>query len=83
MLGEVAEDLAVEGDDGYAQHEREREADPLAEAGVFEVEDGLVAHAGAVGPVGVEKKGSEVGSGEGSDAERGDAHAAGEECSAA
>ncbi len=82
MLGEVAENLVVEGDDGYAQHEREREAHPLAETGVFEVEDGLVAHACAVGSVGVEKEGSEVGSGEGAYAEGGDAHAAGEECSA-
>ena len=82
VLGEVAEDLVVEGDDGDAEHEREGEANPLAEAGVFEVEDGLVAHAGAVGSVGVEEEGAEVGSGEGSDAERGDAHAAGEEGSA-
>ena len=82
MAGEVAEDLAVESDDGYAQHEREGEADPFAEAGVFEVEDGLVAHACAIGTVGVEKEGSEVGSGEGPDAEGSDAHAAGEQRSA-
>ena len=33
MLGEVAEDLLVEGDDGDAEHEGEGEMDPLAEAG--------------------------------------------------
>ena len=64
MFGEEAADLAVESDDGYAQHEGEREANPLAQTGVFEVEDGLVAHAGAVGAVGVEKKSAEIGSGE-------------------
>ena len=59
MLGEVAEDLVVEGDDGDAEHEWEREADPLAEAGVFEVEERPVAHARAVGAVGVEEEGAE------------------------
>ena len=82
MLGEVAEDLVVEGDDGDAEHEREREADPFAEAGVFEVEDAAVAEAGAVGSVGVEEEWAEDGSDEGADAEGGDAHAAGEEDSA-
>ena len=49
---------------------------------MFEIENGLVAHACSIGTVGVEKKGAEVGSCECADAERGDAHAAGEECSA-
>ncbi len=79
VFGEVAEDVAVERDDGDAEHEREGEANPLAEAGMVEVEDGLVTHAGAVGSVGVEEEGPEIGSGEGPDAEGGDAHAIGEE----
>ncbi len=82
VAGEVAEDLAVEGDDGDAEHEGEREANPLAEAGVFEVEERNVPHACAVGSVGVEEEGAEVGSEERADTERGDTHAAGEDGSA-
>ena len=82
MLGEVAEDLVVEGDDGDAEHEWEGEAYPLAETGVFEVEDAVVAEAGAVGSVGVEEEGAEDGSDERADTEGGDARAGGEEDSA-
>ena len=82
MLGEVAEDLVVEGDDGDAEHKREREADPLAEAWVFEVEDAVVAEASAVGSVGVEQERSKDGSDECADAEGGDTHATGEQDSA-
>jgi hypothetical protein len=82
VLGEVAEDLVVEGDDGDAEHEREGEAHPLAEAWVFEVEDSVVAEADAVGSVGVKEERPEDGSDECTDAEGGDAHVAGEENSA-
>jgi hypothetical protein len=53
VFGEVAEDLVVEGDDGDTEHEGEGEANPLAEAGVFEVEDAVISEASAVGSVGV------------------------------
>jgi hypothetical protein len=49
---------------------------------VCDVEERPVAHAGAVGSVGVEEEGAEVGTDESADAECGDAHAVGEEDSA-
>ncbi len=49
---------------------------------MFEVEDAVVAEAGAVGSVGVQEKWAENGSDESADAEGGDAHAAGEDNSA-
>ncbi len=49
---------------------------------MVEVEDAVVAEAGAVGSVGVEEEWAEDGSDEGADAEGGDAHAVGEKDSA-
>ena len=79
VAGEPAEDDVVHEDDGDAEHEGERHADPGAEAGVVEVEDGLVADAGAPGGVGVDgRKGPSDGAGESSPGERGDAEGVGE-----
>ena len=62
--GEVVDDPGVGGDQGDADHERQRELDPLAQAGVVPVENGAVARAGAVREECVEQKWADDGAGQ-------------------
>ncbi len=64
------------------QHQGQREPHPLAQTGVFKVEDRLVAKTGAIGAVGVEQEWSTNGASQRSHAECGNAHAVGEQHSA-
>ena len=74
----MVDDPGVGGDEGDAEHERDGHADPLVEAGIGPVEDGAVAHAGAVGSDGVEEEGTEDRSGDGADGQGVDAEHVGE-----
>ena len=51
--------IAVEHDQRDADHQRQRELEPLEEGGIAEADDGVVAQAGAEGAEGVEQRGAD------------------------
>ncbi len=77
--GEVVENPSIGSDHGHAQHQRERETEPLTQAAVRPIEPRTVMYANPVHAPGIERQPAQEGSGHNTDRQGRDAHRLGQE----